>query len=547
MKNIALRIIIITGLVITAVFGVLLIAVNDYSVFTRGQERGFSGLLAEYDYQYRTVMQANTMLRHELDNLDYELDRLERRTEGVESWLSVIKRRRQLAALDPRYMESYRRSSQQAAAEFPHSESIAAVAAASLVYETAINRGNEAQLRNILPLLTDSRHGSLRLGLHVLLGDFSDPEKAAENIPATDLRFGFAGSQPPLEILVNLAIVRLLTGDIQGAAAFVHGALTEFNNPVLTRFAAEYYYDSGNFAHSAELYSGMPGEEALSRQADALWLADYTDSARTIWSILGDTSPHALYNLAITAPTQDESAELLERISLQDTGDPSSRFGLIRYSRLFNPSEAIALLEDAAIREPEDALIDLEILKRRSETGERGRVIADTWALLDSYYMVEDLYQWAAWYFDLQRSSSESAILLRNAARNNLSGQWVNFHNALLHTREGDLDAAERELTAIVNAGDNWAAWANLGRIYEARNAPTRALENYERAVSALNEEAPAFSGDTDRQNTISQLHVRIALCLRTLRRPEESRRSLEFALELNPDNVNARLELNRY
>jgi len=83
---------------------------------------------------------------------------------------------------------------------------------------------------------------------------------------------------------------------------------------------------------------------------------------------------------------------------------------------------------------------------------------------------------------------------------------------------------------------------ANLGRIYEARQSPARAMTNYEKAFAII-------SGNTlveGWKEAASRIQVRIAYCHRLTGNINESRRALEYALELNPDNLNARLELGR-
>ena len=164
------------------------------------------------------------------------------------------------------------------------------------------------------------------------------------------------------------------------------------------------------------------------------------------------------------------------------------------------------------------------------------RVIADTWLLLGRYPETEYLYEWGAWYFDLHRNYPETALLLRAAARQQFTGYWVDFHQALQHIREGNLNDAADRLTAASADGD-WVATANLGRVLEAQLAPTRAREQYERALAVVIE----FD-----ESIASRIQVRIAHCLSNMGRIRESRQALEYALELNPDNFTARLELNR-
>jgi tetratricopeptide (TPR) repeat protein len=489
----------------------------------------------------------------QLPDLNIALDRLERRATGVEAWLSVLKRRRELAKTDARYWQNYRSTAQQAVITFPNSEPIAAIAAAAMIHNTAITREKEAELRQIIPVLTSSRFSPIRLSLHVLLGDFRNPETAAANLPDDIDLFpdllSFRQSFTPQEaeaIVTNLIIMKNLAGDVRGASENIQGALAVFPSRSLIRFAAEYYYDFGDLRYSAELFSLLPDEADLTRRVDALWLAGYAGRTRNLWRTKSETgSPaaqsRALYNLAVTAENDNEKAALLERLSKLNTGDPSHYYGFIRYSRLFNAHRAIDLLEterqffDPSISS--NVLVDLEILKRKTEIGEVGRIIAETWELLDLHPQEENLYQWGAWYFNLQNRNTENEFLLRNAARNNFSGQWFNIHESLRLIREGRLDLAEEILTAIPAGERTWATSANLGRIFESRHAPSRAVENYERAMAAL--PAGEFIN-------ASRIQVRIAHCLRTMGRNTESRQALEKAVELNPDNLNARFELSR-
>ena len=558
----ALRVTLFSGLMLLVLFGGILAGI--YTTVGRtgfgdaGGERGFGKLLEDYDYKYRRITEAafSSVRRQEFDELDKDLDRLKKKAWGVESWLSILKRRRQLAGIDSRYAQYYRQSSRRAADLFPHSEPLAAVAAAALVHDAAITREGEKELKAIIPLLASSRYAAMRLGLHVLLGDFRTPQQAAECLPEDSyLPSGLSSWEYAAEltpkaeaILGDLLIFNILTGNSSNVEAGIQAVLTVSPTPGLIRLAAEYYYDFGDPLRSAELFSMLPGDEALCRQADALWLAGYTGNARAIWEMLiPELTPtvrpaapglytRAMYNLAVTASAPDETAALLHDLAGQGgAGDASQQYGLIRYSRLLDASAAISALDTG--RDPgarTDALIDLEILKRRTEIAETARVVAETWLLLDRYPDEENLYQWGAWYFDLHRRYDETALLMRTAARNGFSGGWMSLHEALRQIRGGDADAAEDSLTA---AG-GWAAAANRGRILEARRDPSRAIDNYQKAAAEL-----ITSGGYD---NASRIQVRIAHCWTTLGRPDESRRALEYALDLNPENLNARLELGR-
>jgi tetratricopeptide (TPR) repeat protein len=558
MRNIPLlRITFFLGIMLVLLLGGVLVAVfiNGRSTAGDTQESAFRRLLQEYDYKSRQILETGqaALQRRELDRLDNDLDRLEHNAEVVESWLSVLKRRRQLAGIDSRYEQSYRESAQRAALAFPHSEPIAAVASAALIYNSAITREGEANLRNILPLLSSPRFAPIRLSMHVLLGDFKNPEQAEAQLPRgfTEPGFFFVSTLETEIILPDLMILKILAGNIPSVSIDMQTALNVYPSPALIRLGAEFFYDFGDLLHSAELFSMLPDDEALSRQADALWLIGYTENARAIWA-MQTMRNKSLYNLALTAPAPEEKTELFERLMEQprsgdwDSDDNiSRRFGLIRLSRLYDTSRAIAVLNLEKMVLPYlDYLIDLEILRRRMETTEMPRMIAETWLLLDRYYNCEEIYQWGAWYFEFQRNYTESAKLLQLAKRHNFDGNWMSLHGALQHIREGDLTAAEDTLARLLfdaqETENYWVVAANLGRVLESLLAPAKALTHYERAMAVLTES----DDDDDAGQLASKIQVRIALCLKTFGRIEERQRALEYALDLNPENITARLEL---
>jgi tetratricopeptide (TPR) repeat protein len=267
--------------------------------------------------------------------------------------------------------------------------------------------------------------------------------------------------------------------------------------------------------------------------------------------------------LALTAANREEAAALLERLiapGAAPDGDPSHLYGLIRYSRLLDAPRAVPLLETNSGNAGASvaALLDLEILRRRTELAGTGRLVAETWLLLGRYPEMEQLYRWAAWFFDYQRHYGETAALLKTATRHQFTGQWITLHEALRLLREGDLDAAESAFAAIPAEAARWPQAANRGRIREARREPAPALEWYEIAAAALQEQNALGSalpmgmedwdpsGAAHARETASRIQFRIAQCLKTLGRPGESRRALEYALDLNPGNHSARLELGR-
>ena len=565
-----LRVTFFAGLILTVLIGGTLAAffILGGGAFTNGTETegGFYQLLREYDRASGTLAAGES-----------GLDRLEKKAAAVEEWLSVLKRRRRLAAINPQYIPALRQSAERARAAYPYSEPIAAVAASALIQNAAISPAAAAELRSMLPLLAASRLDPLRFALHALLGDFKNPGAALENLPpdlaAAPVTASLGRTLPAAEaeaLAVDLAIIKTLKGNYPAAAAEIQGLLSghafaggENPSAAFILLAAEYHYDFGELTRSAELFSLLADDAALGRQADALWLAHFPAAARAIWSLAD--SPRGLYNLAASAATPEEAAAILQRLAvLNDLADSPSRcYGLIRYSRLLDAPRAVALLEaEAPASPPHDgagvslaALNDLEILKRRTEIGEVRRLVAETWLLVGRYPQAEELYRWGAWYFDLQRNYGETARLVQTAARQGFTGQWLNLHKAIGLMREGNLDEAESLLVSIPALSADWPVAANLGRILESRHAPAKAIERYGAAGAALaaalagsDKAAQTGSGQDEDQSreTASRIQVRIAGCFKSLGRIDESRRALEYALDLNPQNLSARLELHR-
>jgi len=487
----------------------------------------FSFILRQYDeaalYFSGTEMEVNSLQR--------QLDNLESRAVTVEAWLSVLKRRRALAAVHPPSFVNYHNSIDNALTIYPHSQPLMAIAAAALVKDASINKEAEEQLRDWLAAMTFSNLNSLRIALHVLLGDFRSPLRAS----ALGANLHTDGSQP---ITVNMAILQILQGDYRGAASNIQILL---NAPSPTahslRFAAEYHYDFGELLRSAQifsvLYSFLNDEYSLTRQADALYLAEYTETAMTIWTILaGMRNVTGLYNLAVTTKDPTQAAIYLEQLIEIDTDSKTGLFGLIRYSRFLDYTQAISLLRTTANMSP---YIDLEMVKRQWQGLGIGRQLADAWLLLDRHGENEELYKWVCWLFFFQRQFEEARILLDRMEMLAFSHEWVEAYRAVLSMLDGDLDRAEDTLRSIPHP-QAWYVHANIGRIMEAVRSLNRALEQYQMAAELVNE-----------VKSQAQLQLRIARCLRALNRPMESRHALVLAHALDPENLTIRLELDRF
>jgi tetratricopeptide (TPR) repeat protein len=471
----------------------------------------------------------------EYENLNRELGRLEKRALGVESWLSVLKRRRALAYRYPPSMGNYRDSINRALKVYPSSQPLTALAAAAFVKDKAVNRETENALRSLLPVLTDDNFKKLLLSFHVLLGDFNNPQKAS-GLPKDLLSDGTES------VTQNLIIMKILNPETgYNAASDIQAVInSSYPSENFIRFAAEYNYDFGDIRRAAFLFSRLEGDNAIGRQADCFYLAGFPASARSLWLILSAVSDErSLYNLAVTTDDPLEAAVYLKKII--DMGSvsfsDSRQFALIRYSRLLPNTQAVTVLEKTDKLKPSAyPFIDLEICRRKTESQQSARKIAEAWLLLDRHYDDENLYRWVSWLMVFQREYDELNILLKRRVSDNYqSSEWTKLYKSIQLMRDGEIDTAMNLLQEIPEGNAGWYVYANRGRIFESLRSFSKALEQYDLAVEKKPE-----------KKSSSKIKFNTARCLTAMSLPADARHALEDALNFDPDNLSARLEYER-
>ncbi|WP_461255708.1 hypothetical protein [Treponema sp. R80B11-R83G3] len=516
-------------LLIIALGALIFFYFSERSVWNGSRKQdSFSSILRDYDAAASEFFGT----QREYDRLHHELDRLEKKAISVESWLSILKRRRILAKNHTPSEEIYRSSINKALKAYPKSEPVIAIAAASLVKNSAVTREIESQLRDWLPFIIEPSFNDLRLSLYVLLGDFNSPQKA--NALPANLYAGGTESAA-----VNLAILKALRGDYHGAASDIQTLLNSEPSLQAVRFAAEYNYDFGDLLRSAELFASLNTNDAMLRQADALYLAGFPQNAMAIWLILANIQNEiSLYNLAVTSEDLGLAADFLDKlVNLEVLSNSDSRqFGLIRYSRLFDNAKALTLLRGNKSFSPNDyPYIDLEICKRIVQGQNPGFQIAQSWLLLDRHEKNKDLYQWVCRLFFFQRSYDEALILLNRMDQLQINEKWVDVYKALYYMVEGKLDAAEELLRPLLFQEPDWYDFANYALVLESTRTFGRALEQYKLAAENLQDNKSA-----------ARIQIHIARCFTALKRQADARQALLYALELDPDNLTASLELDR-
>jgi tetratricopeptide (TPR) repeat protein len=550
------------------------------------EESGFFRKLRDYDFTVENITGDEAEDDERLIRL---LDDLEKRALGVESHLSVLKRRRALAAgyagipgpggssvgREPgrswsgssAALSAYRSSAERIAAAFPHSEPLAAIAAEaaarSAMRENAgdfpgLSGAAADTVRQYAAVISEEpRFAPVALSAYVLAGDLAHPGQALA-VPGGEALLQTAAEHQRLRgrefLMLDAAILAVLKNNTQKALEYLRSLLdqpmeTEDAEAAL-RFGAELLYDFGDPQRAADIFARFGDERSMARRADALVLAGQKDAARSLWTVLAapdmperlqgessdsravrDTRVRSLYNLAALAKDADEERAALERLLALDG---EHLFGIIRYTRLLPAPRAVAILEDSRLPERE-ALVDLELLRRRRDALSIDRTVPETWLLINRHPETEVLYEWAGYYFVFQRRYDEVPPLFRVAERKGFTGSWLDLQQALEHIRQGRLDAAEEIFTARANAGGSWEIDANLGRLLEAKRSYTAALERYEKAAALVREKPDA-----------AKIQLRIARCFRALGQERESLRVLEYAQTLDRENLTIKLERER-
>jgi hypothetical protein len=558
-----LKTVMVIGLALALIisWGIVFFALTwgrDASVRGGASGNAFSRSLRDYDLfnAPRRVMSGENP-----NQIERRLSALQRQARRVEEHLSVLKRRRELALIDRRYILSYAKAAQEAADTFPYSAPLAAIAAeATLLAGTPLPEDSLALLKTYASRITQSRFDMLGLSLHILAGNLASPVQAA-GIPAVEnlLSLDFSGfpEQIKRDLEINEFLLLAYKGDTAEASWKLNNLLSSpWRSQRDIQMGAEFFYDHNFPYRAAELFLQLGSDADNARAADALAIAGEIPGARNIWLALSSPSPQedsqsrrirlrSLYNLAASSATQAEETLWLERLFTQQRGfeDRMETYSIVRYTRLLDSTRGIAILDDANVQQ--NPLLDLELLRRRIETLPHRRAAAEVWLLVGRHSESEAIYEWAAWYFEHQRLYSELAHLLIEAGRNQMTGSWLYLHRGLAFIRDGRIPEAESAFREGINIDASrspparpadWRIFANLGHIQENRRVISAALEYYEAAAALVKENQDA-----------AQLQVRIGRCLEALGRIYESRRAFERALELDPYDLNIRRQVRRF
>ena len=579
--NTLLKIVCVTGLLLSVLISIVMLITAFHTIEGRPTRKEktakadrFENALENYDKLLHST--ANARDTQHIGKLDSVLSDLERQAPGVQAQLSVLKRRRYLAKQYPGYLNNYRQASKRAFALYPNSQQIAMIAAEALIADTAYHSdtvsskesGGKAELAGYIASISPFQEPVFALGLNILAENLADLQ-SARNIPDHERLISAAGafiqSTELEELNIDIAILSLLDGNIQGALTLLETTVSLGLVANQTRSTiAEIFYDFGKPLRSAQILSPLSDPKSICRQADALYLAGYFNEARTFWKLLcspgdipvsGKLLEGALYNLAATDQNPVSARSCLkELMSL----NPDHSNAVILYTRLLDNKEATSYIKSHISSNTLDKnLLELELLRRSRQLISFGRLIGETWLLIDRFPNDTRLYEWGVNLFDKQKQFGETELVFRNADFAGIESPRLTIHKALNEIIKGSLDTGEALLKSVSEEENNWSIQANLGIISEARRNQRAALPLYETALAKLKETSinPLNSEDinwtshelieTQKRDT-ARLQLRIAKLLLSQRRIEEARHILEEASSLSPEDHQIRLELRR-
>lgn len=519
-----------TTVVVLLPLVLLLFALTVYSSRWGAQYFGALFRSSPSSSSFRTHLATADSLSHDPEGASAALDAAESDALSLEAHLSVAKRRRFLArsssidAID--YGARYRAFLERLQKSFPHAAEPAILALEAHFYGV----GGSSVPLEVVAAASQANPDAAYAAL-VLSGALRDARSALgianlEYLPSVPTLPDAAAYR------TNEVLLLALRGDRLGARAVAAAGPLRYaaGRPPLEALLA---YDFGDWAAAASLAAEFADGVPLA--ADAYYLAGAVEEARSRWTALADLPEHrarAIYNLATTARSEAERTAALSRLSAEI--GTSSPYATVLLSRSLSDTEAEAYLERSLASGP-NSLLELERLRRAAPRLGRDWATGELWMILGRHPSSLEAYEWGAYFFEQNGLLAELGLLQSAAERNGAASPRLAVHLALDFLRQGDLEAAEALFRKLDATGAPWQVSANLAVIKERWRDYSGAVAYYQAAASLA-----------EKTSDRAALHVRISRCFRAMDRPFDSRRSLEYALDLDPSNLEASLELRK-
>jgi tetratricopeptide (TPR) repeat protein len=504
-----------------------------------------------------------------LSRLDAILSNAEGNAVSVNDHLSVLKRRRILAKSVSEYQLQYQNAVARILEKFPYSEQISIIAGeALLLNKNELNENDKIALSQYIKNIS-IRNPIVLLGFYLFEGQARNLATAKQIPQAAEMyaaAIDHVGKAEQPIIAMDTVILQILADNKSGVINLINKYKTSLLEQAHSAwFMAEVLYDFDD-PSAAVSFLGIEdypyvNDQSIIRLADSLYRIGDIHDARFFWNMfmipenaqgaVPDASQKAsqeaaqnaihekaLYNLASTSQTDEEKKLYLEELF---SITPNHVDGRIMYSRLLNHAEAVTFLNQT-MTESKEPRIELELITQNRSFSTPGKTAADIWLLLNRYPANQELYQWASYFFEEMRMYDEADQLEKNAGYNFIDGEWLALQKALQAMRTGEFAQAENLLqnisseSSIESALKNaWEVSANLGLIKETQLSFDEAIKYYERALSLCG---------SNKDQALIQLNM--ARCFSAVGNSGEARRVLQYAQELDPDNLRVRLELRK-
>lgn len=464
------------------------------------------------------------------------LESYENKPIGSETALSLLKRYRLLALKGLRY-DVYTAKAREFYEKYPKQGAIL-----SLFLDSCLLMPHElSQSVTDLLLHLDPRDISPENASLILLvlhkANFIDTPQRFMQIPyGTDLLNQLlVNAEHSSSIFTNNAVVALiLSGNIQAALAAGKGGVG--TTVSFDALYANLLYDFGSPEDAALLFRKLYEQDGnykyLLQEADAYVKGGNILKARGVWKELeqnlsGSGLITVLYNQGSTGADPAERKDYFLRLL---SIDKFHEYGVLQYTRLLPHTEALSFLRSLPIYKTH-ALLQLEALRLEYSGANRPFVPGSLWILLNRFPQDERLYHWGAWYLYTIGNIQELEKLLAMAQEKGIQHPSLVLYPALRALEQGKLETAQKLLASYPSR--ECYIPANLGKLYQKTYRILNAIEMYQLAAS--------LAQDTKIE---SRLYHQIGDCFLSLEKLSEARRSYEYAIQLNPNNIEATFAL---
>lgn len=405
-----------------------------------------------------------------------------------------------------------------------------------------------------------------------------------EEIPDGALKAAYVCTNDQV-FLKNEALFQAVKGKLKKAIE-LNSLIEKDKEPSDPFFWSRLYFDLGIFEPIFKYLpfslakadrSGSQGKNEdfacghLMLAADAAFTQGDTEKARAFWQATLDRTntgmPIIFYNMAITAPDDDDRTNLLlECIDSYPNYYPIIAHYTREYLALHNGAnkdDITRYLEDRGfysmemertyfkspkMRYKPDDLLEQAIKNKNSDirfilekfrynrikdisSSARQRGNSEMWKLLEKHGDNPTVCDYAKWYFSKLKDFNSCFSVGKTGNIANDS-----FYKAIAEAMEGDFDQAIIDFTTACTEKRNaYAATANTAYIYYLQGKTDMAIETFTLASS--------MTQDKIKQ---SRLYYEIALILSERKAFERARNALSYAVELNPQNYQAESLLKR-